>query len=254
MLRALISDVHANIEALLAVANDIRSRGVEEVYNLGDVVGYGPNPLECIDQIESLCTLSILGNHDQGVLFDPGDFNGVALDAIMWTRDEMEAKSSARRDYFDLMSHAPTKKVDGDVMYVHGSPYNPTNEYVKPEYSYERKRMDRMWQRFEWLCFCGHTHLPSIFTFDGEAYHCREAADLEDGKFRIERGCKQIINVGSVGQPRDGDTRACYLVWDDESGNAEYVRVEYDLQATIAKIEANPHLDISLSKRLALGR
>lgn len=253
-MRALISDVHANLEALEAVRDDIASRGIQEVICLGDVVGYGPNPLECIELVEELCSLSILGNHDQGVLFDPSDFNGVALEAIMWTREEMEKKSSPRRDYFDLMSHAPTKKLEGDVLYVHGSPYDPTNEYVKPEYCYELRRMDRMWSRFQGLCFCGHTHLPTIFSFDGENYRCDEAAEIPAGKFRIEAGRKLLINVGSVGQPRDSDKRACYLVWDEESGEAEFVRVEYDVGKTVAKIEENPYLDVSLSKRLQLGR
>jgi len=259
MLRAIISDIHANLEALRAVVADIGERGVEEVICLGDVVGYGPNPLECIELVEKTCLFTVLGNHDEAVLFDPSGFNEVALRTIYWTREQMEAGRTSDYDYFDFVGdlQATTKKEHGNALYVHGSPRKPTHEYMKPEYasdSDEGKRMDASWKRFAQHAFCGHTHLPGYFSFDGTSYHWTESTDLPEGKFRIEPDCKRLINVGSVGQPRDSDARACYLLWDDESHDAEYVRVPYDFSVTVEKIKAIPELHERLWKRLKVGR
>ena len=114
MRRALISDVHANLEALREVLNDIRSQGVTEIYCLGDVIGYGPNPVQCLDEVKRMCKLTILGNHDQAALFDPDGFNPVALAAVYWTRDQLENAPGNQQ-----MVAVKVKKASGGA--VHGA-------------------------------------------------------------------------------------------------------------------------------------
>ncbi|HID23813.1 MAG TPA: metallophosphatase family protein, partial [Planctomycetaceae bacterium] len=132
-MKAIISDIHANLEALEAVLQDIRTQGIEEVYCLGDIVGYGPNPCECVDLVMD-CKVVLLGNHDQGALFDPEWFNVPAERAIFWTRKVMESGSprdSQRR--WDFLGDLPRIHTEDNVMFVHGSARNPLNEYVFPE-------------------------------------------------------------------------------------------------------------------------
>ena len=209
MKRAIISDIHSNLEALEAVLADIREQGIEEVYCLGDIIGYGPNPRECIDRVMN-CNICILGNHDQGALFDPEGFNSGAERAIFWTRDQLEqqigsAADNARR--WDFLGELPRNHRENGFLFVHGSARNPLNEYVFPEdIGYEYRLTDE----------------------------------------------KVLVNVGSVGQPRDGDHRACYVVLDDET--VYFRRLEYPLEQTIEKIYGIPELDNFLGDRLREGR
>jgi len=145
--RAIISDIHSNLEALEAVLKDIDSQGITEIYCLGDIVGYGPNPRECIDLVMQRCKVCLLGNHDQGALFDPEGFNVGAEKAIFWTREQLEehhgnpAESLKRWDY---LGERPRIHKEGPIVYVHGSVRNPLNEYVFPEdiYSFNGLRTE----------------------------------------------------------------------------------------------------------------
>ncbi len=250
MKRALISDIHGNYEALGAVLDDIRQQGVKEIFCLGDIVGYGPNPCECLDDVMKRCRITILGNHDQATLFDPDGFNPVALQAIYWTRDQLENSSSAasvsnRR--WDFLGELPRTHTEGNYLYVHGSPREPTNEYVFPEDVYNQRKMEALFSRIEQYCFQGHTHIPGVFTSRMEFITPEECNYV----FRL-RGEKTMINVGSVGQPRDSDRRACYVILDDEG--ITYRRVEYPVEVTRDKIYAVPELDNMLGDRLMNGR
>ena len=252
MKRALISDIHGNLEALQTVLEDAKSMQVDEIYCLGDVIGYGPNPCECLETVMKHAKVTILGNHDQAALFDPDGFNPMALQAIYWTRDRLDngpgtpAQVNAR---WDFLGELPRFSDDGDFRFVHGSPRDPTNEYVFPEYVFDQRKMEILFGKVKQYCFMGHTHLPGVFTTDCEFI----APDECDYVFHLGRE-KIMTNVGSVGQPRDEDSRACYAILDTEEKTLTYRRIEYDIETTANKIYAEPELPNSLGDRIKHGR
>ena len=247
-MRALISDIHGNLEALQAVLKDIKSQGIPEVFCLGDIIGYGPNPRECIDLVMD-CEVTLLGNHDQGAMFDPEGFNAGAERAIFWTRGELEGdrNSSRREQRLDFLGELPRTYREDDLLFVHGSPRNPLNEYIFPEDIYNQRKMERLFALVPQWCFVGHTHVPGIFTEQAEFLEPEEI----DYKFTLGDK-KVIVNIGSVGQPRDGDPRSCYVVINEK--NLTYRRVEYDFEPTIKKIYDISDLDNFLGDRLREGR
>lgn len=247
--RALISDIHSNLEGLTAVLADIRAQGVEEIFCLGDIIGYGPNPRECIDLISEVCKVTILGNHDQGAMFDPEGFNAGAERAIFWTRDQLEGRhgdpaANARR--WDFLGTLPRMHRDDGYLFVHGSPRNPLNEYVFPEDVHHPKKMEKLFSLVDKFCFQGHTHVPGVFTPEGQFIRPEQM----DYRYQFNGG-KVMVNVGSVGQPRDGDPRSCYVILEDDA--LTYRRVEYPLDVTVEKIHAIPELDNFLGDRLRKG-
>jgi diadenosine tetraphosphatase ApaH/serine/threonine PP2A family protein phosphatase len=247
--KAIISDIHSNLEALQAVLEDIARHDVTETYCLGDVVGYGPNPRECVDLVMK-CKLVLLGNHDQGAMFDPEGFNPPAERAIFWTRAQLEAPVENRIDRerrWEFLAERPRTFRENGFLFVHGSARNPLNEYVFPEDIYNQRKMERIFALVERYCFQGHTHVPGIFT-EALEFHSPEEIDYV---YRLD-GRKTLCNVGSVGQPRDGDWRACYILLDGET--IRYRRVEYDIDTTIKKIYAIPDLENFLGDRLRDGR
>jgi predicted phosphodiesterase len=208
----LISDIHGNLEALEVVLADIEKQGVQEIFCLGDIIGYGPNPRECIDRVMEHAKMTLLGNHDQGAMFDPDGFNIGAERAIFWTRDQLEspydrANNEKRWEFLGMLPRS--HRLD-PFLFVHGSPRNPLSEYIFPEDIYNHRKMERLFQLVDQYCFQGHTHVPGVFTEGFQFYSPEEIENeytLGDGKV--------MINVGSVGQPRDGDPRACYVILDD---------------------------------------
>lgn len=275
MRRALISDIHGNLEALEVVLADIETQGVQELFCLGDVIGYGPNPRECIDRVMDHCKVVLLGNHDQGAMFDPDGFNIGAERAIFWTREQLESPSdrvnNERR--WEFLGELPRTHRQGHYLFVHGSPRNPLSEYVFPEDIYNHRKMERLFQLVERYCFQGHTHVPGVFT-EGCQFYAPNEIDNE----YILGGDKVMVNIGSVGQPRDGDPRACYVILDDglsletssmSAGDDErtgervmpvgsvkltYRRLSYDFETTIKKIYDIPELEPFLGDRLRQGR
>ncbi len=249
MKRALISDIHSNLESLEAVLADIRDQGITEIYCLGDIVGYGPNPCQCIDQIMK-CDVCLLGNHDQGALFDPEGFNTGAERAIFWTREQLENPKGDPRENaqrWDFLGELPRNRKENGLLFVHGSARNPLNEYVFPEDIYNQRKMEKIFSLIEQTCFQGHTHVPGIFT-ESLRFHSPEEIDYQ---YKLGEE-KVMINVGSVGQPRDGDWRSCYVVMEDNV--VRFRRVEYDKDRTIQKIYDIPDLDNFLGDRLREGR
>ncbi len=268
MRRALISDIHGNLEALEAVLDDVKSQGLTEVICLGDIIGYGPNPRECIDRVMEHCKISLLGNHDQGALFDPDGFNIGAERAIFWTRAQLENPHDRQNEKrWDFLSMLPRQHRMNSFLFVHGSPRNPLSEYIFPEDIYNHRKMERLFQLVEKYCFQGHTHVPGVFT-EGYQFFAPEEIDNE---YTLGEG-KVMVNVGSVGQPRDGDPRACYVILDDglppesEGQTAEtaavpvgpvrltYRRLSYDFETTIKKIYEIMELEPFLGDRLRQGR
>jgi len=247
--RALISDIHSNIEALEAVLADIRDQGIAEIYCLGDLVGYGPNPREVIDEIMK-CQVCLLGNHDQGALFDPEGFNSGAERAIFWTRTQLEegpGTAAMRQRRWDFLGELPRSRTEENLLFVHGSARNPLNEYVFPEDIYNKRKLEKIFALVQQFAFQGHTHVPGVFTESCNFFSPEEI----NNECRLDRN-KVMINVGSVGQPRDGDPRACYVMLEDDL--VQFRRVEYPFEKTISKIYDIPDLDNFLGDRLRDGR
>jgi len=257
---AVISDIHSNIEALRAVMDDIEDRGIETIVCLGDAIGYGPNPDECLDLIADRVSVTLMGNHDFAVLYEPANFNVGAEGACYWTRQFLEdhIDSDKRKTYWDLLGAMPIKHVMtgesvgvnvGELTFVHGSPRRPVNEYLFPDDVFNApSKIQGSFDRFNNLCFVGHTHVPGVFVDPPDFY----PPDEIDGQYEIKPKDKALINVGSVGQPRDRDRRASYVVI--ESDMIRFVRVEYDIDAVIKKVRAVPQLDDYLGVRLKDGR
>jgi diadenosine tetraphosphatase ApaH/serine/threonine PP2A family protein phosphatase len=245
---AILSDVHANLEAFRAVLEDIARHSVTAVYCLGDTIGYGPNPRECLDLAAANCKVVLLGNHDQAALCGPVNFREHAVRAIAWTQAQLQAPDAvAAARWRELLSGLPQYHAEGNLLFVHGSPRDPINEYVFPACAQVPFLMADLFARVPGCCFLGHTHLPGIFTEQVVGFY--EFRPPEP--YRLN-GQKAIVNVGSVGQPRDGDWRACYALFEGET--VSFRRVEYDVEATVRKIHAAEGLDAMLGDRLREGR
>jgi len=256
---AIISDIHSNLEALTTVLADIEKRGIKIIYCLGDVVGYGPNPKECLDLVIEKTEASVLGNHDYAVLYEPTNFNLGAEQATHWTRGALEKesdkeKSNQRWKFLgdQQMRRTIELKMDGVttcIDLIHASPRKPINEYVFPDDVYTTPgKMNALFERTRHISFIGHTHLPGVFLEDPDFYTPDELGE----SYPIIPDEKAIINVGSVGQPRDRDNRASYAYI--ENNNVYFVRLEYDHEATAKKIYAVDQLDNFEADRLFEGK
>lgn len=249
MRRAIISDIHANLVALEAVLEDIRSESVESIYCLGDVIGYGPQPRECLERSRDF-DLNLLGNHEEAVLFQPIGFNARAKAAVEWTKAQLSLPDRSRDENSDLWNFVgsmETSHTEEGVLFVHGSPRDPTREYVfVSDVRNEEKMHDIFDAQNTPTAFNGHTHTPGVFTED-----CEFLAPSQIGN-RYQVGEKKVlINVGSVGQPRDGDPRASYVIFDGEV--VEFRRVKYDIEEAIRRFRETP-LPEELALRLIEGR
>lgn len=271
---AVISDIHSNLEALEAVLADIDARGVQDIVCLGDVVGYGPNPKECLDLVRQRCRVCLMGNHDHAVLFEPSNFNLAAERACFWTRQilEDEPDKALRNERWKFLGSLPVRHSEESILYVHASPRRPINEYIFPEdvFTNPQKVVANFDRLDRGLCFVGHTHQPGVFLDDP---YFDPPNELPDSPYYEIEGERAIINVGSVGQPRDRDPRASYTLVYCRNGAAEgvsgslvsaaltgdveqieFVRLEYDVEKTVQKILAEPALDELLGTRLYEGR
>ncbi len=249
---ALISDIHSNLEALTAVLQDIDSRGAaDSIYCLGDIVGYGPDPEACVNLVMERCSMRLMGNHDFALVNGALGFNFIAREAIDWTRERMAPgkRSSAeilRRWHF--IEELEQIRQSGDILFVHASPRDHINEYILPsDADFHPDKVTEIFEIVDRVCYVGHTHVPGIMTTE-PMFLLPEEVDLEY-EFGDE---KVIVNLGSVGQPRDGDPRASYVELDEKT--VYFRRVEYDYKKTIEKILAEPGLDERCGTRLAFGR
>lgn len=242
MRMAVLSDVHANLEALEAVAADMDRQRVEKVMFLGDVVGYGADPNACVKLIARLCDIRLMGNHDYvGLGLDsPKYFNVMAQQSILWTQKELDRKAT------ELMSDFSLEAEYLNYYFVHATPDNPLewNYLLTPD------EAARNFAAFaQDICFVGHSHLPAVFRLrpDGASDMVRET------EFRAEPDCRYIINVGSVGQPRDGNHEACYLIAETDVNIFTYRRVGYNLPKAQEKMK-KARLPEFLITRLAGGK
>lgn len=246
--RAILSDIHGNVVALRAVLADAAEQACEQIMCLGDIVGYGPDPQLCVDEVAKF-DACILGNHDLAALFDPEGFSSAAEQAILWTRRQLESGDDPAecRRRLGFLAKLPRVRREGPVLFVHGSVRNPINEYVFPEDIYNRRKMEKLFSMIQKVCFQGHTHVPGVFTSD-----MRFLRPTEIGESYALGDEKVMINVGSVGQPRDGDWRSCYVIQEDN--RITFRRVEYDVKQTAEKIYAIGDLERFLGDRLLEGK
>ena len=248
---AIISDIHGNLDALQTVLGEIERRGVTDILCLGDIIGYGPNPIECLDLVMQRCNVTLMGNHDFAVFYEPYNFNIGAEQACFWTREQFENDPDVKRraKRWKFLSQLPVyEKRPGELMAVHASPRRPINEYIFPDDIYTNpNKFGPIFDRVERICFCGHTHVPGVF-LEGPDFYSPEELD-----HRFELGSERaVVNVGSVGQPRDRDPRSSFVLFDGDS--VEFVRIAYDVDKVVKKFEAIPELDNFLGARLRDGR
>jgi predicted phosphodiesterase len=237
---AIISDIHANLEALEAVIQDAEQHRCTHFVCLGDVVGYNANPHECVDRIRALDCPTVKGNHDEqaSLLESSRDFNELAEHAIAWTRQNLTA------DDKEWLRDLRFERQVRDFTIVHSTLDTPA------QWGYVFNNLDAsasFTYQHTSLCFFGHTHVPMAFVRDDGVKRVRI------DHLRIEPSKKYFINVGSVGQSRDGDCRASYCIYDGEENVVEHRRIDYDLKTAQDKI-IKAGLPRLLAERLALGR
>jgi predicted phosphodiesterase len=238
---AVISDIHGNLHALDAVLADVARERVDEVWCLGDVVGYGPRPNECCDAVRARAAISLCGNHDLAVLgaLDVGEFTGDAAAAARWTAGTLGGE---QREW--LASLAPHGLRPGAELY-HASPRDPVWEYVLSE----QAALAGLLATRAPLVLVGHSHVALAIAWDGEQLD----GGLAPAGSEAELGGRRwLLNPGSVGQPRDGDRRAAWLLVDDAARRATFRRVVYDVERTQEEIR-DRGLPDGLASRLAHG-
>jgi len=233
---AIVSDIHANLEALQVVLESIRKKQADEIYCLGDIVGYGPNPNECVQLIREKCTRVLVGNHDYAAIgkADISYFNPNAKSAALWTRKKLKS------EHMQYLSKLKFTHQNDEMLMVHASPTNPKHWYYVMSAEDASMEMQAFSQA---LCFIGHSHLPVIYTAERA---------IKTSHFRFEPEQKYVVNVGSVGQPRDGNPKACYALYEPTTKELEYVRLAYDVQTTYSKI-IKEGLPTFLADRLLKG-
>ena len=251
---AIVSDLHSNREALEAVLAAIGDqKGVREIACLGDIVGYGPDPEAVVDLVRQKASFTVMGNHDEALFREPTDFNPYARRAIEVTRRRMKPGLLAtpeKRERWRFLHSLPSSRLRDGVLFVHASPRDPLREYVlATDGLHNPEKMEAVFRAFEGVCFIGHTHYPGMH---GPDFRFQAMDGQVSMRVRLPKGEKCLINVGSVGQPRDADPRACFATFDGES--VEWHRVAYDFRTTMEKIRATPGLDDILARRLALGK
>lgn len=235
---AIIGDIHANLAAFTAVLDDMeRWGGVEKVWCLGDIVGYGPDPCQCLELLRQQNHVCVAGNHDWAAIgkIDTTEFNPDAAAACQWTAQQLSSED------IDYLANLPLVIEEGDFTLVHGSPREPIWEYLlsvgaaKENFAYFKSP----------FCLVGHSHIPLVFHYSEDRI-CFSSPFFANSSLSLERG-RLIINPGGVGQPRDGNPRASYAIYDSETKLVSLYRVPYDIRAT-----QNRMLEYKLPSRLII--
>lgn len=237
---AILSDIHSNLEALTAVRHELDKEAVEQVYCLGDIVGYNANPVECVKIIQDMNALCVAGNHDHAAigLTSVESFNPVAKVAAIWSGKQLGQEQQR------FLKDLPLVRCVGEISFVHATMNDPEL------WGYVLSKDDAT-RCFEALkttyCFVGHSHFPGVFE-EGKGL-----VFSEEGSFQLKEETRYVVNVGSVGQPRDGNSKACFVLFDIEKRLVEFKRVTYSLDKTQEKVLA-AGLPSFLAERLAVGR
>lgn len=237
------SDIHSNLEAFQAVLADMRTIPFHRMFCLGDVVGYAASPNDCLDLLRTLETEVLQGNHDFAVLDDRIllDMSGPAVAGIRYAREQL---SPSRRNFLGAL---PMTATHGEIQFVHSSLNHPE------AWTYLRREPEiraHFAVQTHPVCFCGHTHIPGVFQLNGRD----EIQSLgSTGRIELPAEGKILVNAGSVGQPRDRNPEACYVVYDAAARTIEFRRVPYDIEAAKEKIQA-AGLPRITGERLSLGK
>jgi len=242
MKAAIISDIHSNLEALQAVIKDIKKRRIKKIFCLGDLVGYGANPNECVEMCYSETDIIVAGNHDWAAVgkTDVAVFNPVAAEAIRWTHKQLSKSNSGKLKRLKL-----TDNVE-ELCLVHASPSKPEQW----EYLFSMEEAKNQFKFFKsQVCFLGHTHVPSVIFEDANGY----TDFISDNPFPLIENRRYIINTGSTGQPRDLDPRASYAIYDGNRRAVEIIRLDYNIPLAQQKI-IDAGLPEVLADRLLAGR
>lgn len=233
MLVAVLSDIHANLEALTTALNLAEKHRADSVICLGDVVGYGPDPAGCIDLIRTTCEACVLGNHDEAVAFGKG-IGVLPKDAQSVVR--MHQRALSEND-LDWLRELPLRYEAYDLTFVHASPESPEKWYRLGSFH----AVQAQFTFFEGpVCFVGHSHKSAVVsnTF---------------GVLRVRAGHRFLVDVGSVGQPRDGDPRLAFALFDTDKFSCEFIRAHYDIERTAGRMKEEG-LPAELAERLKEGR
>ncbi len=236
----IFSDIHGNLQALHKVLEQLDSRDVDFVVCCGDVVGYGGNPNECIEVLRERQIPTIAGNHDHAALsiIDITYFNEVAKRAITWTRTQLTPENET------FLRELPMSIEVADMLFVHSSPRSPESWNYVITMGDARQGFQYFEQR---VCFIGHSHTPFIVENSNNNLACPDTPSIS-----LKQDCRYLVNVGSVGQPRDRNPDACYAIYDREAAKIEICRVEYDLASAQDEIRTQG-LPVELAERLAYG-
>ncbi|NJM36477.1 MAG: metallophosphoesterase family protein [Akkermansiaceae bacterium] len=237
---ALFGDIHANLEALEAVLQDASQQAVTDYVCMGDIVGYNADPAACLEIVRAMDAPTVKGNHDNDAAGNHSldNMNLIAAAALVWTRSQLSEEQRLWLQRLRMVRQVSNFTV------VHSTLDQPAN------WNYVTNRFDAISNfsfQFTQLCFHGHTHVPRVYL------KTDKVDELEPGIIPIEADSKYFVNVGSVGQPRDGDWRACYVIYDLHKATIEFRRIEYDIEKTQAKIIA-AGLPKMLAERIAEGR
>jgi len=239
----ILSDIHGNIDALEAILEEFERRGgVDKFVCLGDTVGYGADPDACCTKVREICEFSLLGNHDAAVggRMDYSYYYDAARDALDWCTRQLS------KDNLEWLKSLPYTVREGNALYCHGSPLNPA-EYDYIFAAEQARGLLGMRHELPTATFIGHSHLTKVFALSED-----DAMDVVAPKFRMNDDMRYIVTVGSVGQPRDYDPRACAGLYDTETDDFSYVRVEYDVESQMKKI-IDSGLAQNFGMRLLIG-
>ncbi len=237
----IFSDVHGNIEALEVVLQALRYENIDRMICLGDLVGYGPSPNQCVERVIKEVDRIVAGNHDYAAVdqISTDNFNEYARKAIDWTHEVLTSTS------IQVLSQLPLISIEEEVTYVHATPEEPADWHYIFTNDHARRSFNAMTTS---ICFVGHSHTPAAFIRNEKG----DISIYDPTEVSIEEGKKYIINEGSVGQPRDGDPRACYGVLDTEEKRFRLKRLPYPVDRVQEKMWKE-HLPSYLIHRLSVG-
>jgi predicted phosphodiesterase len=229
---AIISDIHSNLEALTKALEIIDQKSVNEIICLGDIVGYGANPNECVELVRQRCKIVIKGNHEDAIdnIELVEHFSNNARKAIAWTRNQLT------KENINYLQALPLSDKKENLMFVHATPCNPESWY----YIIDKNTAIRAFQCFsEYICFIGHTHTPEVFSTHGRMHE-------------ISKDQRCLINIGSIGQPRDRNPNLSFGLFDTDLWKYENIRATYDIESAVLKI-LRTDLPPDLGHRLLIG-
>lgn len=259
MRRAILSDIHGNLVALQAALADCDEQKVDEIVCLGDICGYGPDPIGCVDLVRKRCKWVLAGNHDAALFMTVAiGFNKYAREAIEWQRSVLLPRwysFPSKKERWDWLANLSPLREEINVLYVHASPRDPMMEYVEEAdfadmgFGSSQKAIE-IFEKIKWLSFCGHSHRPGVVTSE---FQWMKPHELPGMSWTVKNGDKTLVNIGSVGQPRDNNPKGCYVIFDTEKQTVTFRRVEYDIKKAQERFKAVPQLSERLWKRLETG-